>query len=415
MSDPVSGNEIPFRRIHGETALFVISLVLGIVLWLVILFLVASSLPTGLFVLVYVLIVAVIYYGAQAAFTMHVRGNAARLGPDQFPELYERVTTLAGRMGIKRIPVAYLMQAGGALNALASRFLLSNMIVLYSDLMEACGDSDGARDMIIAHELGHVRAGHLRLRWLLLPSLVVPFLGLALSRAREYTCDRIGLSGAGDKEGALLGLSILAVGGKYGPHVSRQALVAQKRDLNTGWMTLGQWFSTHPPLAKRLAALDVSLDPEARSAAGGTLRALSIILGVLVILAGSIFLVARGPVFSLGRLLSFRGQSVTEDSSSAGPAYRIPDTAGEDLAAAFAAIGAVLDKEASSGGSLPDDIDGLYTLWSQKKADEQMPIDPYDGQEIGYERTDDGYKLWSSGPDGASGTDDDITYEGPEH
>jgi Zn-dependent protease with chaperone function len=43
----------------------------------------------------------------------------------------------------------------------------------------------------------------------------VPFLAPALSRAREYTCDRYGLAGAGDKDGAALGLTILASGGAY--------------------------------------------------------------------------------------------------------------------------------------------------------------------------------------------------------
>jgi Zn-dependent protease with chaperone function len=192
-------------------------------------------------------------------FVSHVRGNAVRLGPDQFPELHERVTLLAQRMGLERVPEAYLMQAGGSLNAFATRFLRSNMIVLFSDLLEQCGDNEAARDMIIAHELGHIRAGHLRWRWLIAPSLIVPFLGMALSRAREYTCDRIGAAGAGDRDGALLGLTILAAGGRYAPLVNREAFVAQRAAFATGWMTIGEWLSSHPPLAKRMVAIDPSL------------------------------------------------------------------------------------------------------------------------------------------------------------
>jgi hypothetical protein len=80
-------------------------------------------------------------------------------------------------------PAASLMLAGGSLNALATRFLGSDFIVLFSDLLEACGDNAAARDFIIAHELGHLRAGHLRWRRLLAPGMVVPFLGSAYSRA----------------------------------------------------------------------------------------------------------------------------------------------------------------------------------------------------------------------------------------
>jgi Zn-dependent protease with chaperone function len=108
------------------------------------------------------------------AFVTSIRGSAVRLGPEQFPELYARVEELARRFGIRRMPGVYLMQQDGALNAFAMRFLRSHMVVLLSDLLEACGDNQAARDMIIGHELGHIRAGHLRARWLLMPASFVP-------------------------------------------------------------------------------------------------------------------------------------------------------------------------------------------------------------------------------------------------
>jgi Zn-dependent protease with chaperone function len=129
------------------------------------------------------------------------------------------VERVARRIGLDETPDTYLMQSGGALNAFATRFLGLDLVVLYADLLDACGDNAAARDMIIAHELGHVRAGHLKGHWFLLPAMLVPFLGTALSRAREYTCDRYGAAGAGDREGALLGLTILAAGGKHAPLV----------------------------------------------------------------------------------------------------------------------------------------------------------------------------------------------------
>jgi hypothetical protein len=45
-----------------------------------------------------------------------------------------------------------------------------------------------------------------------MPAMFIPFVGGALSRARDYTCDRYGRAAAGDEEGALLGLTILAAG-----------------------------------------------------------------------------------------------------------------------------------------------------------------------------------------------------------
>ena len=38
----------------------------------------------------------------------------------------------------------------------------------------------------------------------------------------------------------------------------------------------------------------------------------------------------------------------------------------------------------------------------------EFPTDPFDGALFGYETTDDGFRLWSSGPDGESGSDDDL-------
>ena len=69
-------------------------------------------------------------------------------------------------------------------------------------------------------------------------------MGKALSRAREYTCDRYRLAAAGNLDGALTGLTILAAGPKHGPRVNRQACRGQRKEMNTGWMTLAQWLST---------------------------------------------------------------------------------------------------------------------------------------------------------------------------
>jgi hypothetical protein len=42
-----------------------------------------------------------------------------------------------------------------------------------------------------------------------------------------------------------------------------------------------------------------------------------------------------------------------------------------------------------------------------------MPRDPFDGAGYGYTRTGDGgYRLWSSGPDRASETEDDLVRVG---
>jgi Zn-dependent protease with chaperone function len=277
-----SSGTIHVERWPSELPLLALCLVASVAIYVL---LVISVI--GIF---YVAAFGVLFFVMNAAFVAHIRGSAVRLGPQQFPDLHRRVEEIARRIGLDDVPDAYLMQAGGALNAFATRFLGLNVIVLYSHLLEACGDNAAARDMIIAHELGHIKAGHTRLRWLIAPASAIPFLGSALSQAREYTCDRYGLAGAGEKSGALLGLTILAAGGTHAPLVNQQALALQREDLDTGWLTIGSWLGGHPPLSKRLAALEPALLAGLRPSWTGRIRALAIVGAVgVVIVAGIVW------------------------------------------------------------------------------------------------------------------------------
>jgi len=269
---------IEVERWPSEIPLYALCIVVSLLIYLLLVVSVVG--------LVYALALAAFFFVAHAAFMTHIRGSAVRLGPEQLPVLHRRVEELAHRIGMQKIPDAYLMQAGGVLNAFATRFLGRQSIVLYSELLDACGDNDAARDMIIAHELGHLKAGHLRRRWLILPASLIPFLGTALSRAREYTCDRYGMAAAGDRKGALLGLIVLAAGGKHAAAVNQVAFARQREDLDTGWITIGEWLGTHPPLSKRIAALEPALLTGVERSHAGALRAMLILGFIAVVLIG---------------------------------------------------------------------------------------------------------------------------------
>jgi Zn-dependent protease with chaperone function len=390
--------------------------------------------------LAYAAVLGAFFFVAHAAFVAHVRGSAVKLGPDQFPELHAAVESLANRMGMKRIPEVYVMQAGGSLNALASKFMRANIVVLFSDLLEACGDDTAARDMIIAHELGHLHAGHLRWTWFLLPGSFVPFLGTALSRAREYTCDRYGLAGAGRRSSAVTGLAILAAGGKYGAKVNVEALVRQRENLNTGWMKIGEWLSTHPPLVSRIAALDPALDALSERSASGTVRGLGIV-GAAV--AAPIALVFVGTMMIAGAA-GLLGSKLTTDvaasenpemaelssviaemqrerqqrpsnalaASASSPAPSTSVDFDKEMAAIQARMGLetlanVVELE-KTNGTIPMDVDALYGKVAERHPDQPDPRDPYDGQRFGYQLRGNEYVLWSVGPDKQSGTADDV-------
>jgi Zn-dependent protease with chaperone function len=401
---------IRIERWPTETPLFVTAVTVSILIWI--------GLIVSIVGLIYVGILALAFFIMQLGFIAHVRGNGVRLGPDQFPELHARVNELAGRLGMEKVPTAYIMQAGGALNALATRFLRSHFIILFSDLLEACAENQAARDMIIGHELGHIHAGHLRHRWLILPSSLVPFLGSALSRAREFTCDRYGYASAGGHAGALVGLAILAAGGKHGPRVNREALVRQRQDLNTGFMTLGTWFSTHPPLAKRMLVLEPSLGAGHKVSSAGVVRALGIMMIVLLPFVAGGYLVfnlvadrflATIQAAQSGAALQAAGGVVQE----AEPRYTPPPeaVASAQLQSSVNTLTAFLDAELAAGRLLPVDLNDLVARWRGAYPDTDLPRDPYDGEALGYTRSPTGYQLWSSGPDQQPGTDDDIEFK----
>jgi hypothetical protein len=155
---------------------------------------------------------------------------------------------------MSKVPDVYLLQSGGLLNAFATKLLSRNFVIIYSSLADACQDPRQL-DFIIAHELGHLAAGHLRWNALLAPYRLVPWLGPAYSRAREYTCDRCGLAVAGDLEQSTRALAVLAAGGKHGAAVDLAAFEEQRLESGSFWMSVLELVSSHPFLCKRAAAL----------------------------------------------------------------------------------------------------------------------------------------------------------------
>ena len=356
---------------------------------------------------VYAAMLGAFFFFGHVAFIAYVRGNAVKLGPEQFPQLHDRVRALAARVGLRRVPDAYIMQAGGSLNALATKFFRSDFIVLFSDLLDACGDNTQARDMIVAHELGHLKAGHLRGMWFLLPGMIVPFLGTAWSRAREYTADRYGFVVCEDKASAMVGLSILAAGGKHGPRVNLRALAAQRGDLDTGLMTLGHWLATHPPLTHRVVALDPQILPGMRVGQRGAARAL-----VGLMLFGA--LVAATIIFVIGKILPTFREAMEQAQAAARPAGQPMSPEQQEAYEALAMNGmrqlaAFLDAHRVHS-PLPADPNTLNQLWLETKGEEDFPFDPFDGMWYGYQVDGDDYVLWSLGADPVS-VEDDIIYD----
>jgi Zn-dependent protease with chaperone function len=143
-----------------------------------------------------------------------------------------------------------------------TKLLARRFVIIYSELLDAC-EAAGARDpgkpseldFVIGHELGHLAAGHLGWQWFLLPARIIPLLGPAYSRAREYTCDLCGHAATEDLEVSSRALAILAAGGHASRRVNLDAFVEQIDETGRFWMAVFELNATHPFLSKRVAAL----------------------------------------------------------------------------------------------------------------------------------------------------------------
>lgn len=244
-----------------EKTYYRVALVFSLIVYGIALLLLLSSFASGRGAIVGITVVlAVAFYAflawailtmAQGYFVARVRRDAVRIGERQFAEVYAIVKSMAAEMGLKKVPAVYLLQAGGALNAFATKFLSRDFVVVYSDVFElAYEQGEDALRFIIGHELGHLHRKHLRGRWKILPGFLIPFLAMAYFRACEYTCDRYGK--AFGRPSGSQGLLILGAGKALCGKVDEEELMKQTEDEKEFFMWLAEINASHPNLARRI-------------------------------------------------------------------------------------------------------------------------------------------------------------------
>ncbi len=186
----------------------------------------------------------------------YIRTNGVKVTERQFTDLYEMYQRVGQGMGIRMLPDVYILQAGGILNAFATRFFQKNMIILYSDIVELSRNGQVKEvEFIIAHELAHIRRNHVQKQWLVLLGNIVPFLGSAYSRACEYTCDRMAAHYIQDEAATKQALTVLAVGGTLAKEVNEFDYLQEASRENGFIAKYSELISTHPTLPKRIAAI----------------------------------------------------------------------------------------------------------------------------------------------------------------
>ena len=233
----------------NEKTLFVLMLVLSLIVWA------ALVLGMGWGVLSYALMFFLFYCFAQSALISYIKGTGVRITAEQFPDLDRQILACCAKLGLEREPEAYLLQMGGSLNAFATRFLGRDFLVLYTDVVDGLHDNPDALNFYIGHEIGHIKRKHLSWATVLLPASILPLVGAAYSRAREYTCDRHGLAACEQPINAEFGMAALAAGGRRWRTMNKSAFIAQSRETEGFWMSFHELVGDYPWLVKRMAAV----------------------------------------------------------------------------------------------------------------------------------------------------------------
>jgi len=149
----------------------------------------------------------------------------------------------------------YVLQAGGLLNAFATRHAGRKFVVLYSDILESYGQTSDEIRFLLGHEIGHIKNRHILKRILLFPGLILPLLGSAYNRACEASCDRYGTFVTRNMDGAVKAMMVLSGGKHIGKTMSPEAFGEQCRKHRGFFVSWHELISGYPTLSQRVANL----------------------------------------------------------------------------------------------------------------------------------------------------------------
>jgi Zn-dependent protease with chaperone function len=199
---------------------------------------------------------AAVFFGMGTTYA-RTRVFSVALGERQFPELYAVTQDFAARLGLAKTPSLYIKQENGVLNAFAAYFWGRNYVHINTEIFETAYMTHrdvAAVSFIIAHELAHIRLSHTRF-WYnasVLFAKFLPVLGPALSRAREYSCDRLALALCPEGKH---GIFMLLLGRRLYREVNAGQYLEQA-ERTRGWFEFAvNLNATHPVNTRRVLAV----------------------------------------------------------------------------------------------------------------------------------------------------------------
>jgi Zn-dependent protease with chaperone function/Tfp pilus assembly major pilin PilA len=230
----------------NENLLKVIAVVISLLAWTTILYF-----TKGLFV-IYIALFGVIYLFAQSGFISHIKGTGVKVSSNQYSDILKQLEESCRKIELTPVPDCYVLRMN-TFNALATRFLGRSFVVLFAEVVDTLRDHPEALAFYLGHELGHLKRRHLQWHAFLMPASVLPLLGAAYHRAREYTCDRHGLACSPNLEAAQRGLIAIATGRSRLQATNIVAYAGQTTVSGSFWMSFHELIGDYPWLTKRVA------------------------------------------------------------------------------------------------------------------------------------------------------------------
>lgn len=224
----------------------------ALLLSLVILIIIGFLLYTfNLYIFLGLLIGTIIYIQLHQA---QYLGNAIRVHSKQYTEIYEMFKNHATHLGIQK--AALYIKQDPFLQAYTLG-LTSCTVVLTSSLVEQLEMKE--LNFIIAHELGHYKAGHTKLSTLFIPigsaNILSGFIFGFWNRKAEYSSDRCGLILTKDIDGAISALVKLTVGSELYKKLNVRGFVAQIKAAEKSSVKFSELLGTHPLTTNRIKKL----------------------------------------------------------------------------------------------------------------------------------------------------------------
>ncbi|MGE3512162.1 MAG: TIR domain-containing protein [Vicinamibacterales bacterium] len=189
----------------------------------------------------------------------YIDGHGIRVGPQQYPQIYEVVRDAAASLKVP-VPTIVVLAGAGLVEILVAKwFTRRGLIIVTSDLMDALIESGTSRElmMLVGRQLGHIKAGHFR-HWVFKDVIgACTFLiHKAYWRRCHLTADRVGMMVAGDYYAAEQGLLVITVGPKLAAHTNIDEVEVQAEHLRDQfWARVQRWISDYPYMVDRLVHL----------------------------------------------------------------------------------------------------------------------------------------------------------------